>query len=98
MSILLAVCVTTDGPDPKKPCVFPFNDRGISHSKCTKGTTGGKPWCPTKVDERGYYVENQWGNCPNSLVCGTGSTSFVSLNLCFYFLGPKRPLTAWFSK
>ena len=43
-------------------------------------------------------MDGKWGNCPSSLVCGTGSASFVSLNLCFYFLGPKRPLTAGVSK
>ena len=81
---IIQACVTKDGPDPKKPCVFPFNDRGLSHSKCTKGTSGGKPWCPTEVDERGYYLDGKWGNCPSSLVCGTGSTSFVLLNPCFF--------------
>ena len=66
-------CVTKDGPDPKKPCVFPFNDRGLSYTTCTQGASGSKPWCPTEVDERGYYLDGKWGNCPSSsLVCGTG--------------------------
>ena len=43
-------------------------------------------------------MNGKWGNCPTSLVCGTGSTSFVSLNLCFYFLGPQRHLKAWVLK
>ena len=68
-------CVTKDGPDPKKPCVFPFEDRGLSHNKCTKGTSGGKPWCPTEVDKLGYYMDGKWGNCPISIVCGTKGIS-----------------------
>ena len=63
------------GPDPNKPCAFPFNDRGISHSKCTKGVSGGKPWCPTEVDKLGYYMDGKWGNCPSSIVCGTKGIS-----------------------
>ena len=72
---IIQACVTKDGPDPKKPCVFPFEDRGLSHSKCTKGTSGGKPWCPTEVNKLGYYMDGKWGNCPISIVCGTKGIS-----------------------
>ena len=68
-------CTTNDGPDPNKPCVFPFNDPydgGISHSKCTSGASGGKPWCPTEVDERGYYSDGKWGYCGS--YCDTGNS------------------------
>ena len=83
-------CVTKGGPDPNKPCVFPFNDRGISYNKCTSGTSGGKPWCPTEVDKNGYYLTGKWGECGSN--CGTSNTSFVSLFLLtlFFFLGPKN--------
>ena len=65
---LIQGCRTKDGPDPNKPCVFPFIDRGITHSKCTKGVSGGQLWCPTEVNERGYYVNGKWGNCGKN--CG----------------------------
>ena len=70
-------CVTKDGPDPNKPCVFPFIDRGIPHSKCTYGASDLQPWCPTEVDQNGYYIDEKWGNCEKN--CETGNTSFVSL-------------------
>ena len=44
LALVIQGCTTNDGPDPNKPCVFPFNDRGISHSKCTKGASGSKPF------------------------------------------------------
>ena len=73
---ILQGCVTTDGPDPNKPCFFPFIDRGISYSKCTLGASDLQPWCPTEVDQNGYYVDEKWGNCDSN--CETGNTSFVS--------------------
>ena len=73
----IQVCVTKDGPDPNRPCVFPFIDRGISHSKCTSGASYLQPWCPTEVDQNGHYIDEKWGNCESN--CETGNTSFVSL-------------------
>ena len=70
--------MTKDGPDPNKPCVFPFIDRGISHSKCTSGASDLQQWCPTEVDRNGHYIDEKWGNCDSN--CETGNTSFVSLN------------------
>ena len=70
--------MTKDGPDPNKPCVFPFIDRGISHSKCTLGASDLQPWCPTEVDQNGYYVDEKWGNCDSN--CETGNTRFFSLS------------------
>ena len=71
-----------EGPDQNKPCTFPFNDRGISHSKCTKGVSGGQLWCPTEVDEKGYYIDGKWGNCGKNC----GNTSFISLRSSFSVL------------
>ena len=72
--------MTKDGPDPNKPCVFPFFDRGISHSKCTSGASDLQPWCPTEVDQNGYYINEKWGNCESN--CETGK-------VCMYIL--RRP-------
>ena len=71
-------CMTKDGPDPNKPCVFPFIDRGISHSKCTFGASDLQPWCPTEVDQNGHYIDEKWGNCDSN--CETGNTRFFSLS------------------
>ena len=62
--------MTKDGPDPNKPCVFPFIYGGKSYDKCT--TEGhDQPWCSTKVDAGGNYVGGNWGNC-NSNCDGKG--------------------------
>ena len=68
--ILIQGCGTKDGPDPNKPCVFPFIDRGISHSKCTLGASDLQPWCPTEIDRNGHYIDEKWGNCDSN--CETG--------------------------
>ena len=62
--------MTKDGPDPNKPCVFPFIDRGVSHSKCTSGALDLQPWCPTEVDQNGHYIDEKWGNCDNNCEIG----------------------------
>jgi hypothetical protein len=68
-------CLTKDGPDPNKPCVFPFIDRGISLNKCTIGSLDRKPWCPTEVDQNGHYIDEKWGNCDSN--CEIGNTGVL---------------------
>ena len=61
-------CKTTSGPDPNKPCVFPFKLGDETHKCCTTalndpGDTNA--WCSTMVDDLGKHVANQgkWGVC-----------------------------------
>jgi len=47
-----------------KPCVFPFKYDGETYSVCTlKDSENGIPWCATGIDEDGYVVDGDWGEC-----------------------------------
>ena len=82
-------CGTKGGPDANKPCVFPFQDREKIHSKCTSGTTDRQPWCPTEVDQNGYYIDGKWGYCDSN--CETGNGFFFHLGCVFVSLfNPKE--------
>ena len=63
-------CTTTFGPDPGKPCIFPFKSdkTGITYNTCT--TDGNDPsdlkaWCSTQVNDSGEHVSGigKWGYC-----------------------------------
>jgi len=62
-------CATISGPDPNKPCIFPFKFGDITYNNCT--TIGNEPgnikaWCSTKVDDSGKHIGNgqgNWGDC-----------------------------------
>ena len=62
-------CITTSGPDPNKPCIFPFKFRNVTYNTCTtSGNEAGntKAWCSTKVDNLGKHIGNgqgNWGDC-----------------------------------
>ena len=62
-------CTTISGPNPNKPCVFPFIYKDISYSQCTTKDHN-VLWCPTEVDAYGKYTY-KWGNCNSN--CGTGT-------------------------
>jgi len=49
-------CTTKSGP-----CVFPFKYKGKTYDECTTVRNSGVPWCATKVNSNGEYVE--YGNC-----------------------------------
>ena len=51
--ILASECTTVSGPDPNKPCVFPFEYNGIIYHECTE-VDHDQFWCHTDQD---------WGNC-----------------------------------
>ena len=61
-------CTTTSGPDPNKPCIFPFKLYGNTYECCTTalndpGNTDA--WCSTMVDNWGGHIGGQgkWGTC-----------------------------------
>ena len=61
-------CTTTNGPDPNKPCIFPFILDGNTYKCCTTvlndpGDTNA--WCSTMVDDFGEHVQGQgkWRVC-----------------------------------
>ena len=48
-------CTTVGGPDPKKPCVFPFKHKGNTFITCALAPNDDKHWCSTLVDEAGEF-------------------------------------------
>ena len=67
------------GPNPNKPCVFPFQYHGMTFNNCTNyDGADNKAWCATKVDGSGNhfyggdeYDQENWGNCgPNCPISG----------------------------
>jgi len=67
-------CITSGGPKPGLPCVFPFTSGGQTYTSCTtNGNILGVAWCPTEVDGNGNTVWNQWGDCPDTASCAAAS-------------------------
>jgi len=72
-------CITTSGPDPRRPCVFPFIHEMVEYDTCTEAGHDqlwyNGPWCPTEVDidpfdDKGYaVVPGKWGNCAQFPPC-----------------------------
>ena len=61
-------CTTTTGPDPNKPCQFPFKYESVTFNQCiTHGNEEYETlaWCSTKVDGSGNHVVGQgkYGFC-----------------------------------
>ena len=49
-------CTTVGGPDPNKPCVFPFKHNGTTFITCALSPNDERPhWCSTLVDEAGEF-------------------------------------------
>ena len=48
-------CTTVGGPDPRKPCVFPFKHEGNTFITCALAPNDDKHWCSTLVDEAGEF-------------------------------------------
>ena len=59
-------CVTVSGPNPGKPCVFPFRYQNKVYTGCdTDPDDSTKTWCSTKTDKNGRHVtgQNEYGHC-----------------------------------
>ena len=61
-------CTTKTGPDPNKPCQFPFKYKSITYNQCTidgNEENETSAWCSTKVDDSGNHVAGQgkYGFC-----------------------------------
>ena len=57
------ICTTKSGPDPNKPCIFPFKWKDAWHTYCINEVGGA--WCSTSVDDSGNHIgrKNNWGHC-----------------------------------
>jgi len=60
-----ATCITTGGPTPNRPCVFPFKHNGRTYSMCTD-VAFNKFWCSTATNLDGTHIIGQYGLCSSS--------------------------------
>lgn len=60
-------CTTVSGPDPKKPCVFPFKHKGNTFITCALSPIDDKHWCSTLVDEAGEHIGGKEIECVHRL-------------------------------
>ena len=89
----LKKCMTVSGPNPGKPCVFPFIYDGRSYSGCPiDPDDSSKRWCSTKVDDKGQHVpkQNEYGHCASN--CPKSNPTNQSLGKCSS--GKCRPFSA----
>ena len=76
LKIFLGKCTTESGPEPGRPCVFPFIYNGVTYKECTS-VDWDQPWCSTEVTDNQNHVEGKWGNCKTT--CTTGRILQLSL-------------------
>ena len=70
-------CTTVGGPDPNKPCVFPFKHKGNTFITCALSPNDDRPhWCSTLVDEAGEHIagKGNWGHCGSDCPFCTSGT------------------------
>ena len=76
-------CLTVSGPNPGKPCIFPFIHDGKSYSGCPiDPDDSSKRWCSTKVDNKGQHVpkQNEYGHCADT--CPKSNPTSSSVGKC----------------
>ena len=81
-------CKTVSGYSSDVECVFPFTFDGITHSTCTihgNADSEEKPWCSTKVDIHGVYIEGNWGVCSPECPVEDGCWATDRRNCAFPF-------------
>ena len=73
-----------------RECVFPFTHEGVTHTACT--TIGGTshPWCSTKTDENGKYLDGHWGYC-NMDKCTEELAQACAVDSCITTKISKKP-------
>ncbi|XP_059081531.1 peroxidase-like [Tigriopus californicus] len=62
-------CSTVSGPNPGKPCIFPFTYQGVTYKGCPiDPEDSSKRWCSTRTDRSGNHVTGQgeYGHCDQS--------------------------------
>ena len=72
-------CETESGPEPGRPCVFPFMYKGVTYNECTS-VEWDQPWCAVVVDNNQIHIKGKWGNCKKT--CNTGREVCPSKTYC----------------
>ena len=64
-----ATCRTVSGPDPGRPCMFPFIFEGEVHTGCVGAIYDDVniTWCDTRVDAT---LTTGWGVCNDNVMFG----------------------------
>ena len=68
-------CITNGGPNPGKPCIFPFIFKGVTYNACPPDPKEkSETWCSTKVDGNKNHVtgEKEYGFCSRNCPKHTG--------------------------
>ena len=65
----LGECKTESGPEPRRPCVFPFIYNGVKYNECTF-VDWHQPWCSVEVNDNQNHIDGKWGNCKKT--CNKG--------------------------
>jgi hypothetical protein len=60
------------------PCIFPFIHNNVISYSCLKEEQK-SPWCPTKLDPVGNYMEDDWGYCDMD-TCETSGSGVLLRN------------------
>eukprot|EP00092_Neocalanus_flemingeri_P045430 GFUD01050759.1.p1 GENE.GFUD01050759.1~~GFUD01050759.1.p1 ORF type:complete len:228 (+),score=24.58 GFUD01050759.1:2-685(+) len=69
------ICVTEGGPQPNRPCIFPFRYGGVTYNSCTTADLG-QPWCSTATYTNGSHISGlgQYGLCTTTCPGGKQNT------------------------
>lgn len=62
-------CTTIGGPIPNATCSFPFVYNGTSYTRCIRENSDPNSYfCPTRVDEYGTRIAEEWGYCGSNCI------------------------------
>ena len=75
-------CFTISGPNPGKPCIFPFKHNGKTFNGCNIDPDDrSKTWCSTKVDSLNFHVtgKGEFGHCGNNCQTNQPLSKFANV-------------------
>ena len=87
-------CYTKTG----KACIFPFKYAGRTYSQCITKDNGDTPWCSTRVDEEGKYVDGHWSDCHNDCEynnCPLGYVRSTPDTTCYKIASLKQNVSSF---
>ena len=106
MLFFILVCSTLEKGSHKKnlvfgePCIFPWKElyTNLTHQGCANPDQDeGGLWCPTQLDEDGYFATNnqyQWGYCDEN--CNYSITTAELIQNTIHILNNYFIKTTWY--